>query len=178
MKFYVLLTVATVVIIGSYFFMKNQAAQVAEQKQIAAGEAAKASAAPISDQARDQARMEQAARLAEQEDAALAANGANDIAGINGVDQLGARMKLNGPKRVKVVFGGNGPSKLGVKKTYDHMDDSYIAGSEDETEFKYSSAKYSHPTERKERASRGSEMSDDLLIVESRLEDRVERARQ
>ena len=172
MKFYVLLAVATVVIITSFFYMKHQEAQKAQAAQVAAAAQLQLKNQQTSQtkaQAAEQARMEQSARLAEQEEAMLAAGG-NDTSA--------SGTKLQGSKRVKVVFNGKGPSKQGVRKTYDHFDDSYIAGNDDGEGFKYSSAQYSHRKEKAERVSRAGEMSDDLLIVEGRLEDRVQRANQ
>lgn len=235
MKFYVVLAVTVTVVLGTFFYMKHQE----NQKQVAAAEAAAGQHPelflPGSTDEANLARMREAARLAEEAEAAMgtdskggvvnraagtmAGAGTSAMAGAQAsaqhgafggnagalVNSSGSAHALDGDfadsdiagaiasnqkptgltathqarllKRVKVTFNGTAPNfKLKKRPKFDHFEEKYVAGPEDEDDFKFSSAEYSHTKVKAERIPKSNpSMSDDLLIVESRLEDRARR---
>lgn len=180
MKFYVVLAVTVTVVLGAFFYMKHQDQQ---RKDVAALEAA------------ELARMRGASLQAEQAEAAM---GASKTTGVGGTalsaslnagesagnsfaataEQMGSpKNPQTGPKRVKVAFDGQAPEMKRKQKEFDHFQEEFVGGPDNDEGFQFSSAQYSHTKFKADRAGRAGGVSDDLLIVESRLEESAESAR-
>lgn len=167
MKFYLVLAATVTLIVGSYFYKLHQDDQRVQQQQLAkAAELERMKAASLSAEQAEAALAAQAGAEAQSHSkAATVAAAAGEFAGSAPSD----------PKRIKIAFGGQAPEMKRKAKKFDHFEEMYVANPDDEDGFKFSSAQYSHQKAKPERTGTPGNLSDDLLIVESRLEDRARR---
>ncbi len=184
MKFYVVLAVTVTVILGAFFYMKHQDQQRKDVAALESAELARMRGASLQAEQAEAAMSQSKKMVAAGEGLSASANVAGNEGGILAAmtEQMGTQAgslknQQTRPQRVKVAFEGQSPNMKRKQKKFDHFEEEFVGGPDNDEGFQFSSAQYSHTKFKADRVGSAGGLSDDLLIVESRLEESADSAR-